>query len=87
MTTPLDDIIASYLNFRDDRKQKGKQFSIERILVLVAIFIITGLLFGLPHSILGVLILIGFNISLSEYVLYYFWKNPEKLNKIKNIFK
>lgn len=87
MRTPLDDMIASYLNFRDDRKAKGKQFSVERVVTVIAVFFVLSIFFGFPVSILGVLLQAGLSMAIAEYIGHYIWKHPERIQKFKNRFK
>lgn len=87
MRTPLDDMIASYLNFRDDRKEKGKQLSIERFVTVIVVFLAISIVFGLPVSVFGVLLQAGFSVIVAEYIGHYMWKHPERLQRFKNRFK
>lgn len=87
MRTPLDDMIASYLNFRDDRKAKEKQLSVQRVVTVIAVFLVISIVFGFPVSVLGVLLQAGFSVAVAEYIGHYMWKHPERIERFKNRFK
>lgn len=87
MRTPLDDMIASYLNFRDDRKAKGKQLSVQRFVTIIFIFLAISIVFGFPVSVLGVLLQGVFSVTVAEYIGHYMWKHPERIKRFKNRFK
>lgn len=87
MRTPLDDMIASYLNFRDARKAEGKQLSAQRIITVIAVFLVISIIFGFPGSTLGAIILSIISVAISEYIGHYIWKHPERIEKLKSRFK